>query len=102
MSEAFQRQAAHRAVKWEALAGIFGWVWIIGGIAALVFAGKAMFASGSWWNAGYAMLASSLGKFLAAGFEVHKKRVLFENEMIGRGMTAEESYAAWLQIFNRK
>jgi len=91
--------AARRAIKWELLAGLFGWMWIIGGFAGLVLAGFAIFSNGSWWNVGYAFIVSAIGKWLARGFIDNKRRVFFEAEMMARGMTAKEAGDAWTQTY---
>jgi len=36
-----------RAMKWELLAGIFGWTWITSSLVALVFSGFALFSYAS-------------------------------------------------------
>lgn len=47
MTDAQLRAVARKAAKWELLAGLFGWVWIIGGLAMVVFAGLAVFSDGT-------------------------------------------------------
>ena len=49
----------------ELLAGMTGWFWIGASIAAIVFAGLALFGDYSWWNVLYALLAASGAKIIA-------------------------------------
>src|SRR3546814_5413877 len=55
-------------IAFELLSGLFGWVWIGGGIAAMVFAGLALFGDWSWWNVLYAAIVSGVAKWLTRGF----------------------------------
>ncbi|MGF1609519.1 MAG: NfeD family protein [Kiloniellales bacterium] len=83
----------------ELLSGLFGWVWIGGGIAALVFAGLALFSDWSWWNVLYAAIVSGVAKWLARGFLDNQKRVAFEADMVSKGMSPKEARQAWLEAY---
>jgi len=86
-------------VAFELLSGLFGWVWIGGGIAALVFAGLALFGDWSWWNVLYAAIVSGVAKWLARGFLDNQKRVAFEADMVSNGMSPKEAGQAWLEAY---
>ena len=51
----------------ELLSGVFGWIWIGAGIAALVFAGLALFGEWSWWSVLSAVIVSGVAKSLTMG-----------------------------------
>lgn len=92
-----QELAAHqRAAKWQLLAGLFGWAWLIAGPAALIFAGAALFGWSSWWNVLYAFAISAVAKWLARGFEDHRKRVYFEARCVAGGMSPEQASQLWM------
>ncbi|WP_421707521.1 hypothetical protein [Algihabitans sp.] len=77
-------------IVFELLSGLFGWVWISGGIAALIFAGLVLFGDWSWWNVLYAAIVSGVAKWLAMGFLDNQKRVAFEADMVSKGMSPKE------------
>lgn len=86
-------------IIFQLLSGLFGWVWIGGGIAALVFAGLALFGDWSWWNVLYAVIVSGVAKWLARGFFDNQKRVAFEADMVSKGMSPKEASQAWLEAY---
>ena len=79
------------------VSGIFGWIWIGGGIAALVFAALAFFGDSSWWNVLYAIIVSGVAKWLTRGFFDHQKRVVFEADMMSKGMSPTEARQSWIE-----
>ena len=81
------------------LSGAFGWIWIGGGIAILLFAGLAWFVDWSWWNLLYAAIVSGVAKWLARGFLDNLKRVAFEAEMVSKGMSPKEAGQAWSEAY---
>jgi len=85
----------------EILGGLFGWAWIIGGIAVLIFVGLAVFSDGSWWNVFYAAVVSAVGKWLARGFNDNKKRVLFEQKLISEGVSKEDAGRRWTEEYGK-
>ena len=89
-------------MKWELLAGLFGWIWILGGISALVCTGLSLFGGYSWWNVAYSVIASGVGKWLARGFEDHKRRVFFEAKLRAAGLSDKEAGAAWREAYMGK
>ena len=82
-------------ILFEALSGVFGWVWIGATIAVLVLVGFAIFSDWSWWNVLYAVILGGVAKWLAKGFLDNKTRVLFEQQMVEQGMTKEEAAKKW-------
>jgi len=89
----------NQPVVFEVLSGLFGWVWIGGRIAALVFAGLAFFNGWSWWYMLYAAIVSIVAKWLARGFVDNKKRVAFEADMVSKGMSPKQAGQAWLEAY---
>lgn len=72
----------------------------VGGvIAALVFAGLAFFGDWSWWNVLYAAIVSGVAKWLARGFLDNQKRLAFETDMVGTGMSPKEARHAWVKAY---
>ena len=63
----------------ELLSGIFGWIWIGGLVAALVFVGLALFSDWSWTNVLYAGAVGMVAKWLTRGFLENKQRVALES-----------------------
>lgn len=84
-------------IAWEALSGLFGWIWIIGGLATLVFAGLAILGDQGWRNATYSLISSVVGKWLSRGCEENKRRVIFESKMIDCGKSMREAEMAWTE-----
>jgi hypothetical protein len=86
-------------IVFELLSGLFGWVWIGSGIAALAFAALALFGDWSWWNVLFAVIVSGVAKWLARGFLDNQKRVAFEADMVSKGMSPQEAGQAWLEAY---
>jgi hypothetical protein len=80
----------------ELVAGIFGWVWIIAGLAALYFLVMAIVANGPWSRCLWAIGVSGVGKWLLRGFEDNKRRVAFEADLISQGYTPAEAAREWV------
>ena len=59
----------------ELLSGVFGWIWIGAGIAALVFAGLALFGEWSWWSVLSAVIVSGVAKSLTMGLLAEQRRI---------------------------
>lgn len=93
---------ARPARKFLILMAAFGWVWIAASLATVIFAGLALAAGWSWWNAGYTLIAAVVAKWLATGFRENYRRVLFEQELIAGGVSEEEARAAWLEAYQRQ
>jgi hypothetical protein len=89
-----------KLIIFEVIAGLFGWVWIAGGILTLVFAGLALFGEWSWWNVLYAVIISGVAKWLARGFADNQRRVAFEANMVSKGMSPEEAARAWVAAYS--
>lgn len=83
----------------EFIAGLFGWVWIGSGIAALIFFVLAIFSDGSWANLFWALGAGIVTKWLARAFDDTKKRVTFESQLIAEGYSSEDAGKGWLQEY---
>ena len=83
----------------ELLSGLFGWLWIGAGIAAVIFAGLALFGDWSWWNVLYAVIVSAVAKWLTRGFLDNRNRVAFEAEMMAKGISPEEAARAWMDAY---
>lgn len=82
--EGRRRALVRRAMVWELFAGLFGWIYLLGILATLVFLGMAAFSSGSWWHALYAFIVSSVGKWLARGCGYNKSRAILESNLLQR------------------
>ena len=54
---------------------------------------------GSWTPFIIALVVSGLSKWLARGFEDHKKRVAFEADMVAKGLSPDEAREAWLKAY---
>ena len=65
MTENERAAAARAAAKWELLAGLFGWIWILCSAAIFVSIVGAIFVGWSWWYVGYALVGSAVAKWLA-------------------------------------
>ena len=83
----------------ELLSGLFGWLWIGAAIAAVIFAGLALFGDWSWWNVLYALIVSAVAKWLTRGFLDNRKRVAFEAEMMAKGMSPQEAAQEWMEAY---
>lgn len=95
-------RASKSLIVYEALGGIFGWVWIAASIGIVVATVGAIFFEWPWWNVLYAFLIGAIAKWLARGFLDNKRRVLFERQLIADGMSEEEAAQAWVNAYNRK
>ena len=51
----------------ELIGGIFGWIWIVAGLAAIYFLGTAIFSSSPWSRVWWAVGVSVVSKWLARG-----------------------------------
>lgn len=87
------------AMIYELLGGIFGWVWILAGLATLVFAGMALFSHYPWWWAGIALLVSGVAKWLAKGFRDNRNRVMYEAHLREQGLSPEEAAKRWTENY---
>ena len=88
-------------ITFELCSGLFGWIWIAGGIAVLILAALALFADWSWWNVLYAAFVSVIAKWLARGFLDNKRRVLFEQSLIGQGFSQEDAAKKWIEEYGK-
>jgi hypothetical protein len=83
------------------LGGLFGWVWIFGSLAVLGFAAAGVLGYSSWWNTAYALIVSAVAKWLASGFEDHRKREYIEAQLMAQGMTPQQASEAWAKAYLR-
>lgn len=83
----------------ELLSGLFGWIWIGSCIAAVAFAGLALFGEGSWLNVLYAVIAGGVAKWLAKGFLDNRNRVAYEAELVSKGVSPEKAGQAWMESY---
>jgi hypothetical protein len=83
----------------ELVSGIFGWVWIIAGIAALVFLIWAIGFAGPWSRFFWAVGISVVAKWLAKAFMDTQIRVGFEAEKIAEGMSPAEARQEWIKRY---
>jgi hypothetical protein len=88
-----------KVVFLELVAGIFGWMWLTAGAAAVYFAITAIWFEGSWILILAAIVTSITCKWLAKGFHDNKTRVAYEAELIGRGMTSKEAGESWVEAY---
>jgi hypothetical protein len=88
-----------REAKWEFLSGLFGWIWIAAGLTTLVFIVLTVSSNWDWRDIAYASVVSATSKWLARGFEDHKRRVFFEAKMTMDGMNDREAGAAWIKAY---
>lgn len=93
--------ARGQLITFELFSGLFGLIWIGGGIAALTFVVLALFADWSWWNVLYAAVVSGVAKWLARGFLDNKRRVLFEQTLIEQGFSQQDAAKKWLEEYGK-
>jgi hypothetical protein len=89
-------QVRTKLVILELVAGIFGWAWIIAGLAALYFLVMAIFAGGGWSRFFWALGISIVGKWLLRGFKDNEQRVAFEADLISKGYTPADAAKEWM------
>lgn len=95
-----EKSRSGQAWAFELLSGLFGWIWIGGGIAALAFAGLAVTSGWSWWNVLFAVIVSAVAKWLAKGFLDNQRRVAFEADLVAKGMSPEDAARAWIEAYS--
>ncbi len=83
----------------EVISGLFGWTWIVASIGIVVAGVAAIFFDWSWWNVLYAFLIGGVAKWLAKGFIDNKNRVLFEHELILKGLSPEDAANEWFRRY---
>jgi hypothetical protein len=80
-----------RALVFEILGGVFGWIWIGSAVATIVLVLGALFAQVSWWNVGYAVGVGAIAKWLARGFIDNQKREQFEQSIVAKGASKKDA-----------
>jgi hypothetical protein len=84
-----------KLVTLELVVGLFGWIWIIASIAALVFFVMAIGFDGQWSRFFWALGIGIVAKWFTKGLQDNKIRVAFEAKMIAEGMSPEEARREW-------
>ena len=77
-----------KLIALELAEGLFGWVWIVAGIAAVVCLIGALFGSWPWSRFFWAFGVSVVSKWLLRGFMANKRRVALEAEARGEWPSA--------------
>lgn len=91
-----------KLVALELIGGLFGWCWIIAGLASAYYLVMAIGFEGAWLSFGIAVGIAVVCKWLARGFRDNQMRVAFEADAMAKGMSEQEAGKAWLEAYNRK
>lgn len=83
----------------ELVSGLFGWIWIIASVGFVAAIVGVMFFDWSWWNVLYAFLIGGVAKWLAKGFIDNKNRVIFERELISKGLSPADAANEWIRQY---
>lgn len=75
-----------RAQRLELLGALFGWVWLLSIPFSLWFFAAAAFGAGSWKRLFASLAVGFVAKSMLRGFEAHKRRIIFERELVDRGI----------------
>ena len=82
----------------ELLSGVFGWAWII----AFGFAVYYLFSNDPWSSFFWALGISAVAKWLARGFNDHKVRLFYVDDLMQKGMSQAEANEQWYQEYMQK
>lgn len=85
----------------KAVSGLFSWGWIIAALIGVYCLVAAIGFGDSWVNVFIAFGTSGISKWLAREFSKSQKRVVFEAEMIFRGMPPEQAADAVTRLLDR-
>lgn len=80
-------QTRTKLVILELIAGIVGWIWILGWIASIYFLIAVFAFDGKWSNFFWAVGISVIAKWLAHGFNYHKDRIAYEAKLVTSGVS---------------
>ncbi len=92
-----KKSSSTSLVMFEALGGIFGWIWILSIPTSIVLVVLALFFSWSWMYVGYSVVAGLLAKWLLRGFRDNHERCRLEQWLVNtHGYSKEDAYKIWL------
>ena len=91
-----------QVVVFGVLARLFGYGWRVAFSAVPVLAYLAAVVGWSWWNVLYALIFGAECKWLARRFSDIRARTLFEQLLIGAGMSRARAAQLWASEYRRR
>ena len=79
-----------KAMWFELVGGIFGWVWIAASIGAIYFLVQAVFYDGSWMNLVIVMLTGGISKVVLRECEARKNLLMTQESINSDGNTKSD------------